>query len=57
MESLYSNKFSDFGDLERPKSGKPMSPFKFITRKIVKNRKNDLGPEFATSLTPNEMIE
>ena len=57
MESLYSNKFSDFGDLERPKYGKPMSPFKFITRKIVKNRKRDLGPEFATSLTPNEMIE
>ena len=57
MESLYSNKFSDFGYLERPKYGKPMSSFKFITRKIVQRRKHVLGPEFATSLTPNEMIE
>ena len=58
LESLYSNKFSNFN----PKDFKsvrfnPKSPFLFITWKIVRDRTSDLGPNFETSLTPNEMVK
>ena len=59
MESLYSNKFSNFGNLEDHKATNlnPMSPFKYITRNIVMGRTDNPGPQFNTSLTPNELVK
>ena len=59
FESLYANKFSGMTwekitpNLVHDKK----SPFKYITRKIVLNRKNDPGPQFNSSVTPNELVE
>ena len=58
LESLYSNKFSNFKTLNfKSIKFNPKSPFMFITGKIVRDRKQKLGPEFETSLTPNELIK
>lgn len=50
LESLYSNKFSNFSQKN------PKSPFRFITQKIVRARTSDYGKEFQTTLTPNELV-
>ena len=51
LESLYSNKFSNFSQKN------PKSPFLFITRKIIQARTSDYGKDFQTTLTPNELVK
>ena len=61
LESLYANKFSGIqwqqiiSDTALIKTSK--STFKWITRSIILNRKIDLGPQFNSTLTPNELVE
>ena len=51
LESLYSNKFSNFSEQNSN------SPFMFITQKIVQARTSDYGKDFQTTLTPNELVK
>ena len=51
LESLYSNKFSNFSQ----KNSK--SPFMFITKKIVQARTSYYGKDFQKTLTPNELVK
>ena len=59
FESLYANKFSGvkWENIAESLKHDPKSPFLFITRNIVINRKKDPGPQFNSSLTPNELVE
>ena len=59
FESLYANKFSGvkWENIAESLKHDPKSPFLFITRNIVIHRKKDPGPQFNSSLTPNELVE
>ena len=58
LESLYSNKFRNFNQKDfKSVKFNPTSPFIFITWKIVRGRTTDIGEDFKTSLTPNELVK
>ena len=59
LESLYSNKFTDIQKHDDRDSTNicPGSPFRRLVRKILAERKEEAGPEFSFSLTPNEFIK
>ena len=61
FESLYANKFSGI-QWEQIISKKafvktPKSTFKWITRNIIMSRETDPGPQFNSTLTPNELVK
>ena len=59
LESLYSNKFTDIQKHDDRNSTDicPGRPFRRRVLKIISERKEEPGPEFRFSLTPNEFIK